>query len=467
MGIAQPYDYTNKNNHYLVTGITYDNMGDVTKDDLSNTYSYDSEGRPLTVSTISRTVSTTFHAFNRAVEQYSNGVATQIVYSPTGQKFSYMNGQALKSYVLPMVAGMQVVYNSSGLQYFRQVDWLGTGRFATNSSGGVYYDASYGPWGETFNEQGTGDRLFTGQTQDTIAGPSQGIYDFLFRQHSPTEGRWLVPDPAGLAAVDITNPQTWNRYAYVGNNPLSNVDPLGLDDTGECGGLPCRWPGPGPSLPGDGADQVCGYLCLSVIGIPGEIQINGGGGGNSGKGSKPPSNPPGGGTPVTWPNETNGIPNGLNVNFGGPLGAIIPTAQCGDITCASIGGAFAGQVVGSGPTFMPDPAILNFISNFFNSGKSQGSNWFGTNYCGPGGSGPTISGTNDPGCHLHDDCYDKYGFTPASNWTPHLPARGAHLQQCNQALCNYVSAHRDLPGSARIYSYFSTVPFGTCAESQW
>jgi hypothetical protein len=36
-----------------------------------------------------------------------------------------------------------------------------------------------------------------------------------------------VPDPAGLAA-DITNPQTWNRYGYVGNSPLSNVDPLGL-----------------------------------------------------------------------------------------------------------------------------------------------------------------------------------------------------------------------------------------------
>ncbi len=48
------------------------------------------------------------------------------------------------------------------------------------------------------------------------------------RQQSAAQGRWLVPDPAGLAAVDMTNPQTWNRYAYVMNNPLSSIDPLGL-----------------------------------------------------------------------------------------------------------------------------------------------------------------------------------------------------------------------------------------------
>ena len=41
--MAYPYDDTNKNNHFLLsaTGITYDNMGDVTKDDLNNTYAYD------------------------------------------------------------------------------------------------------------------------------------------------------------------------------------------------------------------------------------------------------------------------------------------------------------------------------------------------------------------------------------------------------------------------------------------
>ena len=42
------------------------------------------------------------------------------------------------------------------------------------------------------------------------------------------QGRWISPDPAGIVAVDPSNPQTWNRYAYVMNNPLSYVDPLGL-----------------------------------------------------------------------------------------------------------------------------------------------------------------------------------------------------------------------------------------------
>ncbi|HWR34952.1 MAG TPA: RHS repeat-associated core domain-containing protein, partial [Clostridia bacterium] len=59
-----------------------------------------------------------------------------------------------------------------------------------------------------------------------------GQYHTWFRQYSPNAGRWLTPDPAGLAAVDLLNPQSWNRYAYVMNRPTNLIDPLGLGDCG-------------------------------------------------------------------------------------------------------------------------------------------------------------------------------------------------------------------------------------------
>jgi hypothetical protein len=41
--------------------------------------------------------------------------------------------------------------------------------------------------------------------------------------------RMLMPDPGWLSAVKATNPQTWNMYNYVLNNPLINTDPTGKE----------------------------------------------------------------------------------------------------------------------------------------------------------------------------------------------------------------------------------------------
>jgi len=46
-----------------------------------------------------------------------------------------------------------------------------------------------------------------------------------FRQYSTTNGSWLSPDPYG-GSYDAINPQSFNRYAYVGDSPLSANDPL-------------------------------------------------------------------------------------------------------------------------------------------------------------------------------------------------------------------------------------------------
>jgi RHS repeat-associated protein len=57
---------------------------------------------------------------------------------------------------------------------------------------------------------------------------SGGIYWFPERFYPSSQGRFLSPDPAGMGSVDLRNPQSWNRYAYVVNNPLAAVDPTGL-----------------------------------------------------------------------------------------------------------------------------------------------------------------------------------------------------------------------------------------------
>ena len=40
-------------------------------------------------------------------------------------------------------------------------------------------------------------------------------------------GRFMTPDPSGRDAANPSNPQTWNLYAYAGNNPTTNTDPTG------------------------------------------------------------------------------------------------------------------------------------------------------------------------------------------------------------------------------------------------
>jgi len=202
-----------------VTGFGYDNNGNVTSDGI-NTYSYDVEGRPVTAGG----TTVLYDAFNRLVEVQASGGNTEILYGPDGFKFAYMNGASVLRYIAPMVGGTQAVYNGTGVQYYRHMDWLGSSRFASTPSGTMYGDQAYAPFGEGYVSTGTALSDFTGQTQDMTAG----FHDFLLRQYSPAEGRWLSPDPAGLAAVDLTNPQTWNRYAYVHNNPLSHIDPKGL-----------------------------------------------------------------------------------------------------------------------------------------------------------------------------------------------------------------------------------------------
>ncbi|MGB8985944.1 MAG: RHS repeat-associated core domain-containing protein, partial [Candidatus Sulfotelmatobacter sp.] len=63
----------------------------------------------------------------------------------------------------------------------------------------------------------------TGKERDS----ESNLDNFEARYMASTLGRFMSPDP-GNAGADATNPQSWNMYSYVLNNPLGFIDPTGL-----------------------------------------------------------------------------------------------------------------------------------------------------------------------------------------------------------------------------------------------
>lgn len=70
----------------------------------------------------------------------------------------------------------------------------------------------------------TPDR-YTGHERDT----ETGLHYMLARYYEASLGRFLSTDPASTLRKNLRNPQRWNRYAYVLNNPLKFMDPNGED----------------------------------------------------------------------------------------------------------------------------------------------------------------------------------------------------------------------------------------------
>lgn len=221
-----------------------DLLDDPTGGGVRNAYAWDAEGKLVGLDGTTQV----FDALGRLVQNSAGGEA---LYTPAGQQFGDMEGQAVNWEVFPTPGGGAAVYNSAGLDYYAHADWLGSWRLASSPSRVFGGDEAYSPYGTAY--AGTGPQVFTGKFLYL-----QGPYQFPFRAESPALKRWLSPDPAGLAAVNPADPQSWNQYAYVGNQPLANVDPLGLDDCNwhlDPGGgtLTCPYGGGAPVPPGPAA----------------------------------------------------------------------------------------------------------------------------------------------------------------------------------------------------------------------
>lgn len=97
---------------------------------------------------------------------------------------------------------------------------------ARSDSSGNVVRFDYQPWGEPWTAPTTavGDRQYNGRIFDS----GTGFHDYGARMYWPEIGRFISVDPA---EPNASEPTTFNRYAYVLNNPYKYVDPNGRTPT--------------------------------------------------------------------------------------------------------------------------------------------------------------------------------------------------------------------------------------------
>jgi RHS repeat-associated protein len=91
----------------------------------------------------------------------------------------------------------------------------------------------YYPFGEERQVTKNNRKKFGTYTRDDFSGLDYAEQ----RYYSSALGRFITPDPYA-GSVRIGNPDTWNRYTYVNNDPINFTDPHGLYPMGGGGRRP-------------------------------------------------------------------------------------------------------------------------------------------------------------------------------------------------------------------------------------
>ena len=221
---ASPQYTFNSNNRISTGGYGYDAAGNMTNDTF-HSYSFDAEERMTGVDN-QNTATYNYDALSRRVQQTRSAPSASYtyLYDLAGRRVTDLYNHDWRRTEVYAGGERLGLYMGTTL-YFTHTDWLGTERKRTDVNGNEVVHITGLPFGDgqAYSAWDPSQDYFTGQQYDD----ESNLDHFWFRQYASTQGRWLTPDPAGLAAADPSNPQSLNRYAYVMNSPTLLVDPLG------------------------------------------------------------------------------------------------------------------------------------------------------------------------------------------------------------------------------------------------
>jgi RHS repeat-associated protein len=244
----------------LCTGCTYQGISQGTSANAN--FFYDYNGNMLCVTahsscTSSATLSYSWTSFNMAasISQVGGTNTSSFAYGPEHERLTQTVSAGTLTYASDpvglvmgerfqgstttwrtyLIAWGHIVaerftQGSSVSMYYFTGDHLTSTSALTDSSGALQESDSYDSWGRRRNADGT-DRTNCSTGSLTLRGyTSQEMLDnfclvnLTGRLYDPTLGRMTSADPTVPGPM---NPQAFNRYSYVTNQPLSATDPSG------------------------------------------------------------------------------------------------------------------------------------------------------------------------------------------------------------------------------------------------
>jgi RHS repeat-associated protein len=204
------------------SGYAYDASGNMTNDG-SNTLVYDAENRTVSATNGSASGTYTYDGNGLRVTKVAGGTTTVYVFAGSKVIAEYDNGAAAASPSREYIySGAQLLAKiENGAVTYYHADHL-SARMLTDSSGNSLGQRGHYPFGEIWYETGITTKLkFTTYERDGESGNDYA----MARYHVNRLGRFSSPD--AIAGSQI-NPHSLNRYSYVGNDPISLVDPSGM-----------------------------------------------------------------------------------------------------------------------------------------------------------------------------------------------------------------------------------------------
>ena len=207
----------------LTQRYSYSAAGNVTSDSL-RVYSYDERNRLVRAARGAVATTYSYNGIGERVRKAGEQGTVYFVYDEGGRLLGEYSGQS--SIETIYLGDQPVAVMAGGALYHVYADHLGTPRGITDIENRPRWRwDSTEPFGASFADEdpsGLGAFVYNLRFPGQYYDRETGLHYNYFRDYDPQIGRYIESDPIGMNGG-------FNLYEYVKSNPITRLDPMGLD----------------------------------------------------------------------------------------------------------------------------------------------------------------------------------------------------------------------------------------------